>query len=205
MILRNYNVMSNDLKSILDIEYKMTQRCTAVVKWFNKKAGYGFLTYVGENQTPEDIFVHHSEIKVSTDQYKYLVQGEYVEFVLSPSDGEHKCLATSVCGVTGGKLMCETRSDSQSARPTTEFSPRGGQTRGGHVRGGQTRGGHMRGGSHVRDGYVRDGQTRDESSSFPPSLSEQSQGEWMLVRRKQNPSHSTRGSGRGRRPGTELS
>lgn len=83
----------------------MTQRCTAVVKWFNNKAGYGFLTYVGENQTPEDVFVHHSEIKVGKDQYKYLVQGEYVEFVMSPDAGEHKCLATSVSGVNGGKLM----------------------------------------------------------------------------------------------------
>ena len=45
----------------------MAQRSTAVVKWFNNKAGYGFLTFVAEDQTTEDIFVHHTEIQVGKD------------------------------------------------------------------------------------------------------------------------------------------
>ena len=61
------------------------------VKWFNNKAGYGFIT-VNDCETNEerDMFVHHSEIKVEQTQYKYLVQGEYVEFVIGPINRENK-------------------------------------------------------------------------------------------------------------------
>ena len=64
------------------------------------------------------MFVHHSEIKVEQSQYKYLVQGEYVEFVIAPINRENKTdvHATSVRGINGGKLMCETRNEVRSYR-----------------------------------------------------------------------------------------
>ena len=64
-----------------------------------------------------DIFVHHSGIKVSKEQYRYLVQGEYVQFILdnTPS-GAHEVQAKSVGGINGGMLMCETRSDFRQTR-----------------------------------------------------------------------------------------
>ena len=80
------------------------------VKWFNNKQGFGFLTMTTGEHSGEDVFVHHSGIKVSEEQYRYLVQGEYVEFDLVESETEdHKWHASEIGGMNGGKLMCETR------------------------------------------------------------------------------------------------
>lgn len=94
------------------------------VKWFNNKVGYGFITTCDEQQM--DVFVHHSQIVVATQQYKYLVEGEYVHFKLSEAtDSEHKHLAAEVSGINGGKLMCETRAMQQEARSNVEESGEG--------------------------------------------------------------------------------
>jgi cold shock CspA family protein len=86
------------------------QRILGQVKWFNNKAGYGFITVSDGEQAGKDIFIHFSSINASESQYKYLVQGEYVEFVLDKSASEtHEFQATQVSGIKGGKLMCETR------------------------------------------------------------------------------------------------
>lgn len=88
-----------------------SQRLTGKVKWFNNKAGYGFITVNddGENKN-NDIFVHFTAVRVTNSQYKYLVQGEYVEFDLVKSEsGPHEYKAMSVTGIKGGELMCETR------------------------------------------------------------------------------------------------
>ena len=45
------------------------------VKWFNNKAGYGFITVSKGDYNGEDVFVHHSAIEVAQEQYRYLVQG----------------------------------------------------------------------------------------------------------------------------------
>ena len=97
----------------------VSEETTGRVKWFNNKAGYGFITvHDCESNEERDIFVHHSEVKVEQTQYKYLVQGEYVEFVIGAISRENKidAHATSVRGVNGGKLMCETRNEARSYR-----------------------------------------------------------------------------------------
>jgi len=38
------------------------ERLIGRVKWFNNKAGYGFVTVTDGAQTGTDIFVHHSTI-----------------------------------------------------------------------------------------------------------------------------------------------
>jgi cold shock CspA family protein len=94
-----------------------TERITGRVKWFNNKAGYGFITLVGDDKNETDIFVHHSYISL-TDQYRYLVQGEYVEFSLVPTveGSTHKFQAGDVKGINGGMLMCETRKNLRTGR-----------------------------------------------------------------------------------------
>lgn len=84
-------------------------RNTGRVKWFNNKAGYGFITWSSSDDTEEDIFVHHSALSTEQDQFRYLVEGEYVTF--SVTEADDKTTATSVTGPDGGKLMCETRRD----------------------------------------------------------------------------------------------
>ena len=94
-----------------------SDRLTGRVKWFNNKAGYGFITVTDGSQSGSDIFVHHSSIGVSSQQYKYLVQGEYVDFNMSSTQGgAHEFQATNVVGIKGGKLMCETRHEFKMAR-----------------------------------------------------------------------------------------
>jgi CspA family cold shock protein len=90
-------------------------RHTGMVKWFNNKAGFGFITVINGSKEGEDIFVHHSSIYVKNEQYKYLVQGEYVEFTLEENDdGVHKFQAGDIRGIGSTHdrhtpLMCETR------------------------------------------------------------------------------------------------
>ena len=99
-----------------------TERQMGRVKWFNNKAGYGFITLSGQEEN--DIFVHHSSIQVSSEQYKYLVQGEYVEFLLEKSSGgAHEYQAGNVSGIRGGKLMCETRHEFRNTSNTRGVGP----------------------------------------------------------------------------------
>ena len=94
-----------------------TSYLTGRVKWFNNKAGYGFITVTDGEKSGSDIFIHHSAINVESQQYKYLMQGEYVQFVLaSTNGGKHEFQASNVSGINSGKLMCETRFEFKTAR-----------------------------------------------------------------------------------------
>lgn len=140
------------------------------VKWFNNKAGYGFITVndCGTNEE-RDIFVHHSEINVEQLQYKYLVQGEYVEFAISPlarENRENDIHATSVRGVNGGKLMCETRSE------RTRTAPR-------HIQREQS----VQPSEQYRQPEQRPRQQQQQQQQRP-QLSKDDQTEWMIVPRR---------------------
>ncbi len=105
---------SNDTSSTVS---NSVERLLGRVKWFNSKAGYGFITVTDGQQSGTDIFVHHSAINVENQQYRYLVQGEYVEFTLVPTQGgRHEFQASAVCGIKSGKLMCETRREFKITR-----------------------------------------------------------------------------------------
>jgi len=99
-----------------------SERVIGRVKWFNNKAGYGFITVTDGSRSGSDVFIHHSAINVESQQYKYLVQGEYVNFdVVHTNSGTHEWQASNVSGVNSGKLMCETRREYKIAR--TNFRP----------------------------------------------------------------------------------
>jgi cold shock CspA family protein len=103
---------SNGRAPLLPTDYTvLVERLTGTVKWFNNRAGFGFITVCepGEYENKE-IFVHWSSIRVSNSQYKYLFQGEYVDFTLvKVNHNNHEYQAMNVSGVKGGPIMCETR------------------------------------------------------------------------------------------------
>lgn len=98
---------------------KVEERQVGHVKWFNNKAGYGFITMKKENGEDLDIFTHYSTIKMKDNQYRYLVQGEYVEFNMTDAtNSDHQYQAMDVTGISGGPLMCETRQIARNVNTT---------------------------------------------------------------------------------------
>ena len=110
------------------------QRLTGMVKWFNNKSGFGFITVYSDGEFKgKDIFAHYSSIRVTNSQYKYLVQGEYVDFNLSRSENEkHEFHAMDITGVMNGPILCETRrqaismqsDERRDAKPRRSRGPR---------------------------------------------------------------------------------
>ena len=106
-----------------------SDRLIGKVKWFNNKAGYGFITMNDGEYANKDIFVHYSSINVSDSQYKYLIQGEYIEFnIIAAHTEKHEYQATNISGINGGELMCETqkrtRVERTATRNTDNYKPR---------------------------------------------------------------------------------
>ena len=88
------------------------ERSTGIVKWFDTKKGYGLITMLEAPYLNEIIFVHHTEIAVKLEQYRYLVAGEYISCVVENSVNKTvKLYATDIKGVLGGQVMCETLND----------------------------------------------------------------------------------------------
>jgi cold shock CspA family protein len=95
------------------------ERAAGCVKWFNNKSGYGFVTVTSPGKhNGEDVFTHHSSLNVDNeDFYRYLVQGEYIDFDWKHTDSaDHEWQAGNVTGVNGGKLMCVTRQEMRNDR-----------------------------------------------------------------------------------------
>lgn len=111
MSTENQNIDQVDVRTPLTDYSIIIPTLTGTVKWFNNKAGFGFITVCEEGEFKDkDIFVHYSSIRVSNSQYKYLVQGEYVDFTLVKANSDtHEFQAMNVSGVKGGPIMCEIR------------------------------------------------------------------------------------------------
>ncbi len=59
---------------------------TGIVKWFNAKKGFGFIT---PDEGGDDLFVHHSEIK--TTGYASLNEGQKVEYEAGTGEKGRPC------------------------------------------------------------------------------------------------------------------
>jgi CspA family cold shock protein len=68
------NAIHKSFLPSLKENYKMSERVTGTVKWFNASKGYGFI----ERQGGPDVFVHFSAI--SADGFRSLQEGQRVEF-----------------------------------------------------------------------------------------------------------------------------
>lgn len=144
------------------------------VKWFNPKQGYGFITVTEGTHSGEDIFVHHSAIQVNKEQFKYLVQGEYVHFQMqdAPEESEHSHIAVNVSGVSGGKLMCETNNERREQLL---------QRRNEHRQQDSSRENTQRTRTNTRGRGVRRGQSR---GGPPRRTNSQTREEWVLMKRR---------------------
>jgi cold shock CspA family protein len=181
-------------------------RLTGRVKWFNNKTGFGFITALTDSEGVKegsDVFVHHSAIKVAQEQYRYLVQGEYIDFVLSKltaagadaGASKHEYQAVDVSGVKGGKLICETRWESRASGATSGASRFKRSEEGAGASAGASSSSSS-GAAAEGGGWTKVSNSRKSSSSFVPR---QGAGEW---RRGES---SGRGRGRGGRGGNASS
>ena len=137
-----------------------TQLHMGRVKWFNGKKGFGFISVLDGEHKGKEVFVYHEHIKVDKEQYRYLVNGDYVSFALKKETGDkYEFSAGDVTGICEGPLMCETRLQSREERPHTQDASEWTATKARGVKT-TTRG---RGGGR---GRVR-GQTRHQHKSHP--------------------------------------
>ena len=119
--------MSSESHVTSSSESRLLGRC----KWFNSRSGFGFITLLDDNKENEkDVFVHYSCIRAESSQYKYLVQGEYIEFdIVTTENDNHEFHAANVTGIKGGPLMCDTHCLNNTVPRTFNSRPPSSQPR----------------------------------------------------------------------------
>jgi cold shock CspA family protein len=84
-----------------------------MVKWFNYKLGYGFVTVTLDGSS-QDIFIHQSNVRPNVSKYRTLSAGEYVSLDISTSEETRQ--AVNVTGVHGGPLRCDHEQERRQRR-----------------------------------------------------------------------------------------
>ena len=129
-----------------------------VVKWFNSKHKYGFITVLSEGEYNNvDIFVHQSNIITKEPCYRFLVAGENVKFEIKKTDNEkHSIQAVNIYGVNNVTLKCEIPRPPRNELTNNSDGSRGGFRGGrGGFQGSGGRGGFQ--GSGGRGGFQGSG------------------------------------------------
>ena len=88
----------------------MSSECAryhAIVKWFNSKSGFGFITLLNHPEGEKDMFVHITNLNTSKNVFRVLMTGEYVECECEVNDETGKEQAVNVTGLYKNLLMCE--------------------------------------------------------------------------------------------------
>jgi len=121
------------------------------VKWFNGNKGYGFITCLENRQNSSDtlvgkeVFVHHSSIHPSTEVYRTLVKGEYVQFSMGNKENKpDEPMAVNVTGILGNPLQCDVQAEERKAR--AEHRAKKGQSDGAVL---------VKEGESVPEGYIK--------------------------------------------------
>ena len=130
------------------------------VKWFNGSKGYGFITCLENRSDSSDelvgteVFVHHTSINPSSETYRTLFKGEYIQFSMgNKEDKPNEPMAVGVQGVCGGSLQCDVRAEERKAR-AEHAAKNGGENRSNNGRGRGRRPLLVMDGDSVPEGYL---------------------------------------------------
>lgn len=74
---------------------------TGIVKWFDEKKGYGFIT---RDDGQDDVFVHHTELEGKG--FRKVSEGERVEFDITPGKKGPKAARVRVLAMTNENDEC---------------------------------------------------------------------------------------------------
>ena len=111
--------INSSITKVINKRPSNKNRITCVVKWFNSRYGYGFIT---EINTENDYFAHQSQLEPHENCFKTLYTGEYIECNVQVDSQTNKKQATNITGIGGGKLMCEHRTVNSYRSPSNNYS-----------------------------------------------------------------------------------
>jgi len=179
----NQQGVDGSLPTKVVVEKKiLASKVTGIVKWFNVKSGYGFIT---RDDTNEDIFIHQSSIiKNNPNKYKKSVgETEKLEFdIVQGEKGDDAANVTGPNGepVVGSKYAGEKKQRKNRYRRNRKSKSNGGDANDSNPSGGDLSGNQGVEGGENNSGHDQheDGQVDGEKRKFRKK---------RIVRRRPNP------------------